>query len=221
MIHPASKTLRKIRLHIGLWGVLLLQFSAAIADPVSDYTSLVNKAKQGDSDVDFAAMRAAYAMLPDYDPYGGKTDSLMKAGMSAFRADNCKAALENFQSAIALNFTISDAHAVMAECLKRSGDERGGEREIAITRGLLDSVLASGDGRSVETAFHVTHFYEEQLILRLSKLRETGQALLNVKTSAVDKITAINDKGEQRILYFDVAPLLEGTARQTRSGHKQ
>jgi hypothetical protein len=89
--------------------VLLSLPIAAAADPVGDYAALVTAAKEGDPGTDYTAMRQAYAMIPDYDPYGEKTNALMRDGQAAYVAKDCKTALEKFKAAIALDFIISDA----------------------------------------------------------------------------------------------------------------
>jgi hypothetical protein len=43
---------------------------------------------------------------------------------------------------------------------------------------LLDSILASGDGRSPETAFHVFQVKEEYVVLKYFRLNMVQQELL-------------------------------------------
>ena len=66
--------------------VMMLQPAAAMADPAGDYAALIAAAKDGDPGTDYTAMRQAYAMIADYDPYGDKTNVLMRDGQAAYVA---------------------------------------------------------------------------------------------------------------------------------------
>ena len=66
---------RKTALALGL----LLMPVAAWATPADDYAALVTAAKDGDSGVDYTAMRQTYTQTPDYDPLGKKTDGAAKS----------------------------------------------------------------------------------------------------------------------------------------------
>lgn len=185
----------------------------AFADPAGDYAALITAAQKGDPGTDYTAMRQAYAMLADYDPYGRKTNDLIRDGEAAYVAKDCKTALEKFKAAIALSFTLSDAHALSADCLEQAGDKAGEAREEAIAQGLFDSVIISGDGESPETAFHVVTLHEEGVILAIAGLHGTAQALLSTDHGPVDKISVVDPKTEQKsAIFFNVSALMIGTA---------
>ena len=186
---------------------------AALADPAGDYAALITAAQEGDPGTDYTAMRQAYAMLAEYDPYGSKTNALIRDGEAAYVAKDCKTALEKFKEAIALSFTLSDAHALSADCLEQAGDKAGEAREEAIAQGLFDSVIISGDGESPDTAFHVVTQHEEGVILAIAGLHGTGQALLSTDHGPVDKINVADTKtGQKGTLFFNVSALMIGNA---------
>lgn len=195
--------------------MLVLLPGLALADPAGDYNALVTAAEDGDPGVDYTAMRLAYTQLAQYDPYGLKTNILMHDGRAAYVAKDCKTALAKFKAAIAIDFTISEAHALSADCLERAGDKKGEAREQAIAQGLFNSIMISGDGESPKTAFFVVSLHEEEMVLAIAGLEETGQALLKTQDGPVDKISVTNAKtGKTGTLYFNVTAFFAAMARQ-------
>ena len=203
------------------FGFLLLP-AAAWADPASDYGALVTAAQDGDPGVDYTVMRQAYAQTPDYDPFGKKTDGLMRDGQAAYIAKDCKTALGKFKMAIAFNFTLSDAHALSADCLEQTGDKKGEAREEAIAQGLFSSILISGDGKSPNTAFWVVTRHEEEEILAVAGLDGKGQATLTTAHGPVDKFATTDAKtGKKGALYFNVSALAASSAVSAKPAPKQ
>ena len=200
-----------------LLSLLLLPaaLSGAAADPAGDYAALVTAAKDGDPGTDYTAMRQAYAMIPDYDPYGKKTNDLMRDGQAAYVAKDCKTALQKFRAAIALSFILSDAHALAADCLEQTGDKDGEKREEQIAQGLFNSIIASGDGQKPETAFHIVTVHEEETIMSIAGVNGTGRELLTTDAGPVDKISVTDTKtGEKGAVYFNLGAIMIGTAMQ-------
>ena len=200
-----------------LLSLLLLpaSLSGALADPAGDYAALVTAAKDGDPGTDYTAMRQAYAMLPEYDPYGKKTNDLMRQGQAAYEAKDCKTALVKFRAAIDASFIISDAHALVADCLEQAGDKEGEKREEQIAQGLFDSIIASGDGEKPETAFHIVTLHEEEAIMAISGVNGTAREQLATDAGPVDKISITDAKtGEKGAVYFNLGAIMIGTAMQ-------
>ena len=193
--------------------LLPLSLSAAWADPAGDYAALVTAAKDGDPGTDYTAMRQAYAMIADYDPYGEKTNALMRDGQAAYVAKDCKAALEKFRAAIAFSFILSDAHALAADCLEQAGDKEGEKREAFIAQGLFDSIITSGDGEKPETAFHIVTLHEEEVIMAIAGVNGTAREQLATDAGPVDKISITDAKtGEKGAVYFNLSAIMIGTA---------
>ena len=199
---------------------LLLPIAAA-ADPAGDYAALVTAAKEGDPGTDYTAMRQAYAMIPEYDPYGEKTGALMRDGQAASVAKNCKTALEKFKAAIALDFTISEAHALTADCLEQAGDKDGEKREEAIAQGLFNSIILSGDGEKPDTAFRIVSMHEEGMILAVAGVNGTGHESLATDGGPVDKINIVDaGTGKKGAVFFNVTAIMIGTALQEKNSKR-
>ena len=186
-----------------------------MADPAGDYAALVTAAKEGDPGTDYTAMRQAYPLIPEYDPYGKKTNELMRDGQAAYIAKDCKTALEKFRAAIAISFILSDAHALVADCLEQAGDKDGEQREEQIAQGLFDSIVASGDGAKPETAFHIVAMHEEETMMAIAGVNGTAREQLATDAGPIDKISITDPKtGEEGAVYFNLNAIMIGTAVQ-------
>jgi hypothetical protein len=195
--------------------VMMLQGTAVAADPAGDYAALITAAKDGDPGTDYTAMRQAYAMIPDYDPFGEKTNTLMRDGQAAYVAKNCKTALEKFKAAIALNFTLSDAHALSADCLEQSGDKAGEAREEAIAQGLFNSLISSGDGESPSTAFRIVTMHEETVVLAVAGVNGTKKTAITTDQGPVEKIDITDQEtGKKGAVYFNTGVVVLASAMQ-------
>lgn len=195
--------------------VMMLQTVAAAADPAGDYAALVTAAKDGDPGTDYTAMRQAYAMIAEYDPFGDKTNTLMRDGQAAYVAKDCKTALEKFRAAIALNFTLSDAHALSADCLEQAGDKAGEAREEFIAQGLFNSIISSGDGNSPATAFRIVTMHEEGVILAVAGVNGTKKTAITTDQGPVDKIDITDQQtGKKGAVYFNTGVVVLASAMQ-------
>lgn len=195
--------------------IMMLQTAAAAADPAGDYAALITAAKDGDPGTDYTAMRQAYAMIAEYDPLGEKTNALMRDGQAAYVAKDCKTALEKFKAAIALDFTLSDAHALSADCLGQTGDKAGEAREEAIAQGLFNSLLSSGDGESPATAFRIVTMHEETVILAVAGVNGTKKTTITTDQGPVEKIDITDQEtGKKGAVFFNTGVVVLASAMQ-------
>jgi hypothetical protein len=195
--------------------IAALQASAATADPAGDYAALITAAKDGDPGTDYTAMRQAYAMIADYDPFGDKTNTLMRDGQAAYVAKDCNTALEKFKAAIALNFTLSDAHALSADCLEQAGDKTGEAREEAIAQGLFNSLISSGDGNSPATAFRIVTMHEETVVLAVAGVNGTKKTVITTDQGPVEKIDITDQQtGKKGAVFFNTGVVVLASAMQ-------
>jgi hypothetical protein len=139
----------------------------------------------------------------------------MRDGQAAYVAKDCKTALEKFKAAIALNFTLSDAHALSADCLEQAGDKTGEQREEAIAQGLFNSIISSGDGQSAATAFHIVTMNEERTILAISGVNGTGKSTVTTDQGPVEKIDITDQAtGAKGAVFFNTSVIMFATAMQ-------
>src|SRR5262249_25010257 len=151
------------------------------------------------------ALRLSWTMTDHYEPYPGQSRDLMLAAFKALNEKDCKTAVEKAKASVKLNYAEFRAHAVLADCYERAGDKAGHDREQAIGRGLVAALLATGDGKSVATAYDVVFISEEGFVMALHDAAEEQQALINDKGHMVDQISGKSQKtGETVTLYFKV-----------------
>jgi hypothetical protein len=91
-----------------------------------------------------------------------------------------------------------EAHSLAAMALDRLGrGEEAADHEMW-ARGLFEAALATGDGRTPETAYRVIAEFEEYSLLRLFRYPPRRQA----RAGDVDAFTVQAD-GEERVVYFE------------------
>jgi hypothetical protein len=206
------------RILLGVVFALLLA-TPATADA---YTDLVARADHGDATLDYTALRNAYALSDHYDPYGMQTKPLFSAAWEAFQAKDCNRAVASARAMFAINYVTVPMHFVVSDCLRQTDDAAGADREAAIARGLAKSLLDSGDGKSIATAYHVVSLNEEGFVLTMLGFHEEKQALLSDGGHQYDLLEGRDEKtGEPRSAYFNVDALMAGMARELDGGKPQ
>jgi len=93
------------------------------------------------------------------------------------------------------------ARLVTAAALKKLGREAEAQEQLAWYRGLIDSILVSGDGKTPATAYVVISIREEYSVLYDLGLRPTEQALLD---GGIDAVKAESKSGTSTV-YFNPA----------------
>ena len=95
-----------------------------------------------------------------------------------------------------------DAHLIRAIALKELGRVAESDHHAEWFRGLVDSILTSGDGRTPQTAFVVISVAEEYSILRVLQMKPTRHVIMN---TGVDALHVQGDVGVAGIIYFNPA----------------
>ncbi len=179
------------------------------------YDELVARAKTGDANVDYLALRNAFAESPNYDPYGSNLRGLQNDMLDAYRRADCAAVVAKADSILAVNFVHVDAHLLASLCHGKLGNEQAMRRERQAARGLIDSILRSGDGKSEESAFVVIQISEEYSILRLLELQPSSQALIHAQGHSYDRFEAkSSDTGQQVVVFFNIDRPLAALGRE-------
>lgn len=167
------------------------------------YESLLEKVKKQDPGVDFTALRMAYADRPFKKGEGADPD-LRKQLFPALGESNDKA-IEIADKVLAKNYLDIDAHIVSALAYKAKHDAEQEKLHNFVAEGLCRSILASGDGQTLETAYVVISVDEEYTILRVLGWHLKEQTLLEGGGHHYDKMDVFNPKTQQQTtLYFNI-----------------
>lgn len=95
-------------------------------------------------------------------------------------------------------------HLYMSIALRELGQEQGSQDHIRWTHGLMDSIVASGDGKSSASAFEVISIAEEYDVMYLFGLKVTSQSLISGEPMC-DLLVGTDEFGEEVSLYFNPA----------------
>ncbi|GEM53347.1 DUF4919 domain-containing protein [Empedobacter brevis] len=74
---------------------------------------------------------------------------------------------------------------------------------------LIDAILLTGDGKSMENAIDVINARHEYTLINLFGLKVNEQALLNDKGRSYDLLSSENEDGDKFDVYFDVTRSFE------------
>jgi hypothetical protein len=198
---------------IGALAVILFLLCSAAAH-AGVYEDLLAKLKAGEVNIDYAALRYAWADTPDYDGYGDGPEGAREAMIAAFNARDCDQALPHAHAVLEAIYVDIDAHTVAGACYGQKFDLAKSAFHRAVARGLEKSILDSGDGKSPKTAYIAVRISEEYHVLRSLNLRLSMQSLVNADGHAYDRMSAKDESGKEVVVYFQIDRVLAGLERQ-------
>jgi hypothetical protein len=164
------------------------------------YEDLLERVKKGDQSVDFQELRLAYTETSSYSPYGGSDDR--GPMFQALKAREFDKALQSAEKILASNYLDSSGHFGCFVAHRELGHADKAAYHRFVFDGLLNSIKNSGDGKTPETAFVVISTDEEYVLFNSLGLRATGQALINEKGHSYDKMTAVDPKTNETVVYY-------------------
>jgi hypothetical protein len=131
---------------------------------------------------------------------------------SAFGTADWALVIRTADAVLAADVTRIRAHMLKAIAQERLDQDATYDRALGLA--LAQSILASGDGRSPETAFHVFFVHEEYDVLGVLRLRPGSQSLTQKDGRHLDLLTATDDAGNPVELYFDITEHMTALRRQ-------
>lgn len=187
---------------IALTAPLTVRAQAQAQKP-SEYARLRDRVKSGDQSVDFARLRISYIDSPEFKNAKDTSEESTKMN-EAFKARDFKQVIKNAEVVLESNHTDLDAHYYAFMACRELGDVKQAEFHRTVFKGLVDSILHSGDGKTPATAYIVVSVHEEYVVLSMLGLQPQGQALLQEKGHSYDVMKAKDKKsGEPVTLYFN------------------
>ena len=175
----------------------------AQTDAQKKYDAMLELAKKGEGAVDYKALRFAYFETPGFSPLAGMM--VYRSLWSVVGQGNWAEAIKQAESVLENNYVDVNAHMVafIAHREQKNAEKATYHRRWA--EGLLDSIKSGGDGKSLETAWHVISISEEYAVLRSFNLRPVGQSLANEKGHAYDVMKTVDPQtNAEATFYFNV-----------------
>ncbi len=212
--------------------IVPIAVEAETPSPDAAYLALVERIASGKAHAELGAfsekdgklglaLRRAYAASSRYLPYDRNSDAIIARAGRLIRAKDYRGAMEQADKALARNYANMRAHLVRAFAARKLGDEKTRAFHDRVYAGLYLSLLASGDGKSPETAYWTINIDEQNEMLWTMKLRKTGQSLVRRKSGIYDRITAVSrETGKPVVLFFDVTGALRALSEQMRKTGK-
>jgi len=140
------------------------------------YRQLLEKAKRNPDNLDFTALRMAYAQSSGYDPF--RFDSEAHAVLSqAMDQRDLTSALNALKRLLDACYLDIHAHMLAVDIYESLRTEEKESFHMRFATGLLDSIMRSGDGTNFEKAFIVISTQEEYALLRVLSLEIIMQSL--------------------------------------------
>ena len=153
------------------------------------YDDLLAAAQADPEGADFHALRMAYTRTDRYQPYGQDSEGIF-ALRDALTGGDFAAALEAAQRLLAHNPLDIEAHMAADYVHTALGEEAQAAFHRAFARGLIQAILATGDGRDPATAFIVISTTEEYTVLRVLGYVPGDQRLIRLSDHHFDVLTA-------------------------------
>jgi hypothetical protein len=185
---------------IALMGTTTLAHSSSLND---NYSTLLTKVKNGNTNIDFKAFRIAYTQTPLYNPY--KVDDSTQI-IRAINEKDYPQMLKYADIILEKNFTDLDAHYASMIAYEKLGDQKRFNFHRTVLFKLLDSIIKSGDGKTPETALQVITIREEYMAMMILQLKQNSRTSKQIGEKSYDVSEVFDAKNNQTYtLYFDIS----------------
>ena len=168
------------------------------------YEDLLAAAKAESAGANFEALRLAYTLMPGYHPYLGLETALNPAMFSALQAGEFDKALEMAQRLLASNYVSIDGHYVAWQSFEALDNGERALHHRALVDGLLESISASGDGASTDSAYQVISNQEMYSFLGLHGMEPRSLSLLRAGKNTYNRVSAVDENNHRKEIYFDI-----------------
>lgn len=179
--------------------------ASASSDPTAeaDYLALLARAKENPETTDFAKLRLAFTKTAAYQPYGryGREDEVIN---DAIHSGDWTRAQELTDRLLEKNYVRIRSHLLAFILYEARTDSSRARYHRAFVDGLFRSIMKSGDGRTMETAFVVISTEEEYDVIGLSGWEFGSQGLHSESGKNFDVMTVKTKGGNPQQVYFDI-----------------
>lgn len=176
------------------------------SQPASDakrkYDALLEAAKKDGASVDYKALRLAYFETPDYNPLTGMMN--YRALWGLVMQQNWAEAARQAEGVLGRNHVDINAHMVAHIAYRQQANDEKAKYHRRWADGLLESIKASGDGKSPATAWEVISASEEYAVFRSMSLRAVGQSLAQQDGHSYDVMKVVDRNNVEATYYFNI-----------------
>ncbi|MCA1622044.1 MAG: DUF4919 domain-containing protein [Acidobacteria bacterium] len=177
------------------------------------YEAMLEKAKKGEGEVDYRALRFTFFETPEFNPLSGML--VYRPLWGALAQSNWPEAVKQAEAVLSKTYVDVNAHMVAYVAHRQQGDEEKAKYHHRWAEGLLASIKAGGDGKTTGTAWHVISTSEEYALFRSMNLNPVGQALKHENGHSYDEITVVDPRTrEQTRYYFNIDKPFSAYARK-------
>ncbi len=182
------------------------QSEAAQTPSKNDYETLLERVKDGEDEIDFAALRFAFAESDEYSPFGNESPDQLESVFKALEKGKHNKAVKLVQQLLDDFYLSGDAHYAASVALEKLGKSKEASFHLAVTRGLFDSICEDTDGTSPESPCRVISVDEEYFYLGASGLQVQEQTLSTCKYGPCDMMRVRDQETDaESTLYFDIS----------------
>ena len=170
----------------------------------AEYTALVTKLSKDPQLSDVKRLREVYVRTDRYQPYGadGFPPQPMFDAADAKRWADCRSLAEKH---LERNYMDLNAHLGASICNAEDGRKTQAAHHDAMIRHLVEAILATGNGKSMATAFETYYTPELYAFLGLNRLQTVSQALSDEDGQWFDIMTVKDrETGKEFSLYFNI-----------------
>ncbi len=179
------------------------------------YDELLSKLTAGETKIDYRALRIAYPGSKDASPYGSSHEA-RRAMNAAVIEKRCADAIRMADDILKTTYLSPDAHVAESMCYAAQGDMQKAEFHKAVYLGLINSILAGGDGARPETAYVVVTVEEEYAVMKALGFTVWAQATGRQGEHVFDVLSATNEKTKQTTKFYFNLDYAAALLRQPR-----
>jgi Domain of unknown function (DUF4919) len=169
-----------------------------------EYVKLLDKAQNGDTAIDFKALRMAYARSGA--PGSRSVDPKIRAKLvEAIKAKKYNDIASSAQEILKIHFLDLNVHAYAASAYMNLKDIKKQDFHQAIYLGLINSIVEGSNGESPKTAYMVVSPDEMFAVLNAYELTKVSSEVITEGTSRYE-LVSVTDKanGAASKVYFNV-----------------
>lgn len=178
----------------------------------SNYEDLLNKAKKGETSLDFRALRYAFA---DITPVEKRTvePKLHVQMMTLLNEKKFKDVLKISDEIHKTHFVDMNSHVMASLAYQGLRDAKRSKFHEGIYVGLVNSILNNGDGNTAKTAYSVITIAEQFVVLDAIELKRGPHVVEVVDGQTYNVMTATEKASGQAVkVYFNIEKAKTGLA---------